>query len=141
MQDVYRTDTELMQVMKKNQRRQRQEPSKMIRRSTGHHQKLNILRTARLRVKRMMGTQKEILAPLRIFRSELEKLCDCFVMVIMTNLCQENNFFFFIIIIIINPLTARIVGAPQMILQPVFSILPFFPLPSGTCRTPGLPIP
>ena len=28
----------------------------------------------------------------------------------------------FIIIIIINPLTARVVGAPQIILQPVFSI-------------------
>ena len=46
-----------------------------------------------------------------------------------------------IIIIIINPLTARVVGAPQMILQPVFSIFPCSPLPSGTCRTPGLAIP
>ena len=45
------------------------------------------------------------------------------------------------IIIIINPLTARVVGAPQMILQPVFSIVPCSPLPSGTCRTPGLSIP
>ena len=43
-------------------------------------------------------------------------------------------------IIIINPLTARVVGAPQMILQPVFSIFPSS-LPSGTCRTPGLSIP
>ena len=40
-------------------------------------------------------------------------------------------------IIIINPLTTRVVGAPQMILQPVFSIFPSSPLPSGTCRTPG----
>ena len=39
-----------------------------------------------------------------------------------------------------NPLTARIVGAPQMILQPVFSIFPCSPLPSGTWRTPGLSI-
>ena len=46
-----------------------------------------------------------------------------------------------IIIIIINPLTVRVVGAPQMILQPVFSIFPCSPLPSGTCRTPGLSIP
>ena len=46
-----------------------------------------------------------------------------------------------IIIIIINPLTAGVVGAPQMILQPVFSIFPCSPLPSGTCRTPGLSIP
>ena len=36
-----------------------------------------------------------------------------------------------IIIIIINPLTARIVGAPQMILQPVLSIFPCSPLPSA----------
>ena len=43
-----------------------------------------------------------------------------------------------IIIIIINPLTARVVGAPQMILQPVFYIFPCSPLPSGTCRTPDL---
>ena len=33
----------------------------------------------------------------------------------------------FIIIIIINPLTARVVGAPQMILHKQFS--PFFPVP------------
>ena len=42
---------------------------------------------------------------------------------------------------IINPLTVRVVGAPQMILQPVFSIFPCSPLPSWTCRTPGLSIP
>ena len=41
-----------------------------------------------------------------------------------------------ITIIVINHLTARVVGAPQMILQPVFSIFPCSPLPSGTCRTP-----
>ena len=46
-----------------------------------------------------------------------------------------------IIIIIINPLTARVVGAPQIILQPIFSIFPCSALPSGTCRTPGLFIP
>ena len=46
-----------------------------------------------------------------------------------------------IIIIIINSFTARVVGAPQMTLQPVFSIFPRSPLPSGTCRTPGLSIP
>ena len=45
-----------------------------------------------------------------------------------------------IIIIILNPLTARVVGAPQMFLQPVFSIFPCSPLPSGTCGTPGLSI-
>ena len=45
------------------------------------------------------------------------------------------------IIIIINPLTARVVGAPQMISQPVFSVFPCSPLPSGTCRTPGLSSP
>ena len=46
-----------------------------------------------------------------------------------------------IIIIIIYPLTTKVVGAPQMILQPVFSIFPCSPLPSGTCRTPGLSVP
>ena len=46
-----------------------------------------------------------------------------------------------IIIIIINPSTARVVGVPQTILQPVFSIFPCSPLPSGTWRTPGLSIP
>ena len=46
-----------------------------------------------------------------------------------------------IIIIIKNPLTARVVGAPQMILQPVFSLFPCSPLPPWTCRTPGLSIP
>ena len=46
-----------------------------------------------------------------------------------------------IIIIIINPLTARVVWVPQMILQPVFFIFPCSPLHSGTCRTPGLSIP
>ena len=39
-----------------------------------------------------------------------------------------------IIIIIIIPLTARVVGAPQIILQPVFSIFPCSPQPSGTCQ-------
>ena len=43
--------------------------------------------------------------------------------------------------IIINPLIARVVGAPQMILQPVFSIFPCSPLSSGTYRTLGLSIP
>ena len=41
------------------------------------------------------------------------------------------------IIIIINLLTARVVAVPQMILQPVFSIFPCSPMPSGTWRTPG----
>ena len=34
-----------------------------------------------------------------------------------------------------------VVWAPQMILQPVFSIFPCSPPPSGTCGTPGLSIP
>ena len=40
-----------------------------------------------------------------------------------------------VIITTIYPLTARVVGAPQIISQPVFSIFPCSPLPSGTCRT------
>ena len=46
-----------------------------------------------------------------------------------------------IIIIIINPLTTRVVGAPQIISQPVSSIFFCSPLPSWTCRTPGRSIP
>ena len=39
------------------------------------------------------------------------------------------------------PLTARVVGAPLMISQPVSSIFLCSPLPSGTWRSPGLSIP
>ena len=45
------------------------------------------------------------------------------------------------IIIIIYPLTTRVNGAPQTTLQPVFSIFPCSPLPSGICRTQGLSFP
>ena len=45
------------------------------------------------------------------------------------------------IIIIVYLLTARVVGSLQMISQPVSSIFPCSPLPSGTWRTPGLSIP
>ena len=40
--------------------------------------------------------------------------------------------------LIFYPLTTRVVGAPQMISQPFFSGFLCSPLPSGTCRTPGL---
>ena len=46
-----------------------------------------------------------------------------------------------IIFQLIYPLTARVVGAPEIISQPVSSISPCSPLPSGTWRTPGLSIP
>ena len=45
------------------------------------------------------------------------------------------------VIIIICLLIARVVGAPQMISQPVSSIFPCSPLPSRTRRTPGLSLP
>ena len=45
------------------------------------------------------------------------------------------------LIIIINPLTVMVVGAPQMILQPVFSFFTCSLPPPGTCRSPGLSIP
>ena len=41
----------------------------------------------------------------------------------------------------IYPLTARAVGAAQMILQPDSPIFPCSPLPSGNWRTPGMSIP
>ena len=50
-------------------------------------------------------------------------------------LCYED------IIIIIYPLITRVIGATQMILQPVSSIFPCSPLPSGTWQTAGLSIP
>ena len=46
-----------------------------------------------------------------------------------------------IIITINNSLTAKVVGAPHMISQPVSSLFPCSPLPPGTCRTPGLSSP
>ena len=42
---------------------------------------------------------------------------------------------------LIYPLTARVVGAPQMISQPVSSIFPCSPMPSETWGTPGLSSP
>ena len=41
----------------------------------------------------------------------------------------------------VYPLTARVVGAQQMISQPVSSSFPRSPLPSGTRQIPGLSIP
>ena len=55
-----------------------------------------------------------------------------------THITREKIMYNNIIIIIINPLTARVVGAPQMISQPVFSMFPCSPPPSGTCRIPDL---
>ena len=46
-----------------------------------------------------------------------------------------------IIIIIIYLLTARVVGAPQMISQPFSSIFPCSPLSSGTCELQACPFP
>ena len=59
----------------------------------------------------------------------------------LSRLTRHSSLAIIIIIIIISPLTARVVGAPQVILQPVFSSFPCSPLPSGTCRPPGLSIP
>ena len=44
-----------------------------------------------------------------------------------------------IIIIIINSLTERVVGAPQMILQPVFSIFPALHCPLGLAELQACP--
>ena len=44
-----------------------------------------------------------------------------------------------IIIIIINPLTARVVWAPQIFLQPVFFTLPCSPLPLGLAELQACP--
>ena len=46
-----------------------------------------------------------------------------------------------LLLLLFYPLTARVVGASQMISQPVSSILPCSSLPSGTWQNPGLSIP
>ena len=46
-----------------------------------------------------------------------------------------------IIIIIIKPLTARVVGAPQMIFQTGFSIFPCSPLTLGLAELQACPFP
>ena len=46
-----------------------------------------------------------------------------------------------IIIIIINPLTARVVGAPQMILQPVSPFFPVLHCPLGLVELRACPFP
>ena len=69
-------------------------------------------------------------------------LVQCVAVILCISLLMAfPNLFSIIIVVIINPLPAKVVGAPQMILQPVFSIFPCSPLPSGICLTPGLSIP
>ena len=55
--------------------------------------------------------------------------------------CGVITYMSIIIIIIINPLTVRVVGAPQMILQPAFSISPCSPLPLGPAELYVCPSP
>ena len=60
--------------------------------------------------------------------------CACF--------CCLLSFVLVIIIInIINPLNARVVGAPQMILQPVFSIFPVLHCPLRLAKLQTCPFP
>ena len=60
----------------------------------------------------------------------------------MGSQCKDFNIIIIIFItIIIYPVTTWVVGAPQMISQPISSIFPCSPLPSGISRTPGLSIP
>ena len=54
-------------------------------------------------------------------------LCQCFCKVLQAGSLPHLTY----------PLSVRIVGAPQMISQPVSSILLCSPLPSGTRWTPG----
>ena len=56
-------------------------------------------------------------------------------------ICLFVTFIIIIIIIMMYPLTARIVGTPQMVSQPVSSIFSCTPLPSWFWWTPGLSIP
>ena len=48
---------------------------------------------------------------------------------------------FLLLLLIINPLTARVVGAPHMILQPVSSIFPVLHCPLGLAELQTCPFP
>ena len=54
---------------------------------------------------------------------------------------NESTIYSSVIIIIINPWTTRVVGAPQMILQPVFSIFPCFHCLLGLGELHACPFP
>ena len=54
---------------------------------------------------------------------------------------KKKRAFILIPLSFIYPSTARVVGAPQMISQPISSFFSCSLLPSGTWRTPGLSIP
>ena len=59
---------------------------------------------------------------------------------IVTNSCRiKTNYGR--IIIIISSVTARVVGAPQMIFQPVFSIFPVLHCPLGLAELQACPFP
>ena len=76
---------------------------------------------------------KETARALSVFVKRLTELSD-YEMSRSERRCRISS-------LLIYTLTARVVGAPQMISQPVSSIFPCSQLPSGTWRTPGLPIP
>ena len=76
--------------------------------------------------------------------SQLENTTDslpCHIIIIIIIVVVVVVIIIIVIVIIICPLTARVVGATQMISQPVSSIFLCSPLFSGTCRTSGLSIP
>ena len=58
-----------------------------------------------------------------------------------SRLCHQVEFVVIIIIIIINPLTARVVGAPQMILQPFSPFFPVLHCPLGLAELQACPFP
>ena len=70
--------------------------------------------------------------------------CVSWFIIIFTNTWISRCTFdtlFIIIIIIINSLTARVVGVPQMILQPVFSNFPVLHCPLGLGELQACPFP
>ena len=60
---------------------------------------------------------------------------------VLVNVCQCSDIDINAIIIIIYPLTARVVGAPQMKSQPAFSIFPVIHCPLGPAELQACPFP
>ena len=59
----------------------------------------------------------------------------------MSNCSPDIIIIIIIIIIIVNPLTARVVGAPHMILQPISPFFPVLHRPLGPAELQACPFP
>ena len=88
-----------------------------------------------------MSSTEDVVRPLRC--SKPFHCCVCGKGISNTSHIDRHHYHWskVVFIIIIYPLTVRVVGAPQMISQPVSSIFLCSPLPRGIWWTPGLSVP